>query len=327
MPASGRRLILVGAAVSALAVTACQGPQSALNVAGREAEAMADLLWVLVSAGAVIWVLVLGTALFATRLFPGPIDQRIGNTIIVVGGVFVPTVVLGALVGWTMWAMSELRTPDPDGLRIAVSGEQWWWRVAYERDDGTVVPSANEIRLPAGEAVTLELSSPDVIHSFWIPALGGKMDMIPGRVNELVLEPRKPGVYRGQCAEYCGTSHALMAFSVVVMEPDAFETWLAAQAEPAQAPPSEGRQLFSANGCGACHAVRGTGAEGRVGPDLTHVASRLSLGAGVLPVTEEALAEWVAHTRLVKPEARMPPYDMLPDTEIDAIASYLAGLE
>ncbi|WP_081718545.1 cytochrome c oxidase subunit II [Lutibaculum baratangense] len=289
---------------------------------------MASLLWLLVWAAGVIWILVLGTAVYATGISRGPVDDRVANVMILAGGVFLPTLVLGGLVTWTVWTMSGLRVPDEQGLRVAVSGEQWWWRVAYEGPDGNPVASANEIRLPAGETVTLELSSPDVIHSFWIPSIAGKMDMIPGRVNELVLEPTKPGIYRGVCAEYCGTSHALMAFSVVVMEPDAFAAWLAEEARPASASSAhEGLALFLENGCGACHAIRGTEADGRVGPDLTHVASRKSLGAGILPVTQAALEEWITHTREVKPDARMPPYDMLPEAEIATIAGYLASLK
>ena len=327
MEATGRWASRTGVAMgSAILLAGCQGPQSTLNVAGREAAQMADLLWILVIAGTVIWVLVLGTAVYATKLSPGPVDDRIANVMILAGGVFLPTIVLGGLVGWTMWTMSGLRLPDGEGVSISVSGEQWWWRVDYVTEDGTSIESANEIRLPVGEKVTLRLSSPDVIHSFWIPSLGGKMDMIPGRVNELVLEPTKPGIYRGVCAEYCGTSHALMAFSVVVMEKPAFESWLAEQAEPAN-DDAAGLAVFLDNGCGACHTVRGTVAKGRVGPDLTHLASRESLGAGILPVTEESLAEWIAHTRLIKPEARMPPYDMLPASEISAIANYLMSLK
>lgn len=211
-----------------------------------------------------------------------------------------------------------------------MTGERWWWRVEYRAADGTTATLANEIRLPVGQRTGFTLETADVIHSFWIPPLGGKMDMIPGRVTELVLEPTETGTFRGGCAEYCGTAHALMAFPVVVMEPDAFDAWLARQAEPAPQPRSDierrGRDLFLGYGCGGCHAVRGTPAEGRVGPDLTHVGSRLSLGAGVLDNDRDAFRHWIAETELVKPGVTMPSFPM-PEDDLAAIAAWLDGLE
>jgi cytochrome c oxidase subunit 2 len=225
--------------------------------------------------------------------------------------------------------MPSLREAD-GGLRIDVSGEQWWWRVTYRPVGGEPVESANEIRLPRGERIEFVLSSPDVIHSFWMPSIGGKMDMIPGRINHLVLEPTQTGRYRGVCAEFCGTSHALMAFSVVVMEPDAFDAWLAAEAGPAAATRPEaaaGAALFRSYGCGGCHAIRGTEARGVIGPDLTHVGGRETIGAGILPNTPEAVARWIADPREIKPGAHMPGFGMAPERDIQAIAAYLGGLE
>jgi cytochrome c oxidase subunit 2 len=189
---------------------------------------------------------------------------------------------------------------------------------------------ANEIRLPVGETVEFRLESPDVIHSFWIPSLGGKMDMIPGRVTRLALTPTKTGVFRGACAEYCGTSHALMSFDVVVHEKEGFDRWLAHQQMPAGPPgaaaAARGHELFLANGCGACHAIRGTTAKGVIGPDLTHVGSRLSIGAGTLSNTRDALVRWIARTDHVKPGVIMPSFGMLPDEQLQAMALYLEGL-
>jgi cytochrome c oxidase subunit 2 len=226
---------------------------------------------------------------------------------------------------------SKPQTATDAGIRIAVSGEQWWWRVRYLPSQGEPVESANEIRLPAGERVEFILTSPDVIHSFWIPSLGGKVDMIPGRTTTLMLEPTRPGVYRGACAEYCGTSHALMNFMVVVMEPDEFDRWLERQAAPLQAPAGQtalqGQQAFLKNGCGACHTIRGTAADGGVGPDLTHVGSRKSLGAAILPNTRQAFIRWIGHTQDIKPDVNMPSFGMLQDDERAAIATYLSGLQ
>ena len=175
------------------------------------------------------------------------------------------------------------------------------------------------------------LTAARVIHSFWAPTLGGKMDMIPGRENRMTLTPTEPGVYRGQCAEFCGEAHAQMAFPVVVMAPAEFEVWLAAQSEPAREPVTEaarqGRDLFLSNGCGACHTIRGTEAEGRVGPDLTHLGSRLTVGAGVLPVSRDTVADWIAAPEHVKPGVRMPAFGMLGDHQVGLIAGYLVGLE
>jgi cytochrome c oxidase subunit 2 len=251
--------------------------------------------------------------------------------LIVGGGAVVPTVVLTVLLIYGLAPIPALLAPAPEGsLKIAVTGEQWWWRVRYHLPDGEEVTLANEIRLPVGETVEFRLDSPDVIHSFWIPPLGGKVDMIPGRVTRLVLKPTRVGVFRGVCAEYCGASHALMAFPVVVQEREEFDRWLAHQARPAEPPvepaPARGQELFLANGCSACHTVRGTPAAGVIGPDLTHVGSRLSVAAGTLPNEPDDFRRWVAHTTDVKPGALMPSFHMLPPGELQELAAYLKGL-
>jgi cytochrome c oxidase subunit 2 len=175
------------------------------------------------------------------------------------------------------------------------------------------------------------LASDDVIHAFWIPSLGGKVDMIPGRVTRLKLEPTKTGIYRGACAEYCGMSHALMNFNVVVMERDEFAQWLDEQREAARTPTEplavRGQQLFFHNGCPACHAVRGTEATSGVGPDLTHVGSRHTLGAGILNNEPKQFLNWIAHPDDLKPGVKMPAFDMLPDEHLRAIAAYLEALQ
>jgi cytochrome c oxidase subunit 2 len=228
--------------------------------------------------------------------------------------------------------LPPLLAPAPEGsLRIAVTGEQYWWRVRYLRDDGAPVELANEIRLPVGEPVELTLDSRDVIHSFWIPSLGGKMDMIPGRRTRLVLEPTRIGELRGACAEFCGTSHAHMGFAAVVTDRAGFDAWLAEQALPARTPAgpaaTRGGELFLANGCGACHTVRGTPANGVLGPDLTHVGSRRTIGAGVLPTSREGFAAWIARTAELKPKVHMPAFGMLAAGDVKDIAAYLEGLE
>ncbi|MCK5746921.1 MAG: c-type cytochrome, partial [Oricola sp.] len=208
-----------------------------------------------------------------------------------------------------------------------VVGEQWWWRVIYETRGGETFETANELRIPVGRTVAIELTSADVIHSFWVPAYAGKLDMIPGRTNTLHLEAEKPGLVRGQCAEYCGGAHALMSFFVEALPPEDFEDWIAKEAGPALASGGRSETLFNAVGCGGCHAVRGTEAQGRIGPDLTHVASRHSLAAATLDNDEAAFRRWLQAHHEIKPENRMPRFDFLSEKDVDAIAAYLGSLE
>lgn len=318
-------------AMAALALAGCDGPQSALQTAGRSAERIAELFWWMTAGGALIWVLVIGLAVYATRINPGVHDPRYARWLIIGGGAIFPTVVLGGLLTYGLWLMPSVTGPEKASLRIAVSGEQWWWRVRYITASGETVELANEIRLPVGQPAEFILSSPDVIHSFWVPSLGGKVDMIPGRTTRLLLEPTREGIYRGACAEYCGASHALMNFDVVVLSAAEFGNWLAHQAAPAQPPQTEvgerGRQAFLSNGCGACHTVRGTPADGTLGPDLTHLGSRLNIAAGALPNNPGSIARWIEETHHLKPEVNMPAFDMLPQEEITAMAVYLGELE
>jgi cytochrome c oxidase subunit 2 len=292
---------------------------------------VAGLFWWMTGGAVLVWVGVLALTAYAVRALPGAVDARRIAGLIIGGGVVVPTVVLGGLLVRGLAILPELLAPAPPGsLRIEVVGEQWWWRVRYHPPAGESFELANEIRLPVGVPVQFELSSPDVIHAFWIPALGGKVDMIPGRRTRLALEPTRTGRFRGVCAEYCGTSHALMAFDVVVLAASEFAAWVEQQRRSAVDPPgseaARGRDLFFANGCSACHTVRGSDARGRVGPDLTHVGSRLTLGAGLMPADETGFARWLKHTDRIKPGVLMPHFGMLPAPDIDALVAYLESL-
>lgn len=326
------RLRALSSGLLGLLVTAgCRGPQSALEPAGQGAEEIATLFWWMVGGAAAVWAGMVALTIYAIKRRPVAENGHWSARLIIGGGAIVPTVVLCGLLVYGLAMLPRLLEPAPEGsLRISVVGEQWWWRVRYQVD-GELVELANEVRLPVGAPVRFELESPDVIHAFWIPALGGKIDMIPGRRTHLTLRPTRVGTYRGVCAEFCGTSHALMAFDVVVMESGEFERWLAAQRAPA-ATSSEpraalGRERFLANGCSACHVVRGTEAQGRIGPDLTHVGSRRSLGAGTLPNDPASLRRWLEHTDLVKPGVLMPHFRMLPREELDALSAYLESLQ
>jgi cytochrome c oxidase subunit 2 len=326
-PKSLHRLSLRGAAaLLILSVAGCAGPQSALDPAGDGAARLATLFWVMLVGSTLIWTGVITLAFYAARKDPGYFSDRFGASLILWGGAVFPTVVLTALLTYGLWLTSDLRATGA-GLRVFVTGEQYWWRVRYEMDGSVPVVSANEIRLPVGERVEFSLEAADVIHSFWIPSLGGKVDMIPGRTNRLVLQATKPGIYRGVCAEFCGPSHALMAFAVISMERTEFEHWLEAQSANAASATGRGVELFLANGCAACHAVRGTEARGTIGPDLTHIGSRRTVGAGILANTTENRARFIREVEAIKPRSRMPSYNMLTPEEATAIAAYLGSLK
>lgn len=325
-----RRATIVVTGAAGLA--GCGGRQSALDPAGRGAERIADLFWWMTGGALVIWAVMVALAIYAIWSRREAHTERQAKLIIVGGGVAFPTVTLAGLLTYGLAMLPALLAPAPEGsLKIAVSGEQWWWRVRYLPPDGEPVELANEIRLPVGEPVEFQLESPDVIHSFWIPPLGGKVDMIPGRKTRLVLQPTRTGTLRGVCAEYCGSAHALMAFDVVVVEKAEFATWLARQREPAveSAGPlaAQGRELFLANGCGACHTIRGTDARGVVGPDLTHAGNRTSIGAGTLRNERDDFLRFITHTEKLKPGVHMPSFDILEESGLQAMAAYLESLK
>lgn len=316
-------------------MTGCTGQQSALDPAGLEAEQIASLFWWMTGGAVVIWLAVLALAAYAvrSRQSEDPTHQsRRSKWMIIGGGAVIPTFILAGLLLYGLALLPKLVAQAPPGtLRIAVTGEQWWWRVQYHPGGSGEVVLANEIRIPVGEPVEFLLNSPDVIHSFWIPSLGGKVDMLPGRETRLVLTPTRTGVFRGVCAEFCGASHAYMAFYVEVMEPDDFARWLEQQREPAAEPVDtlalRGAEQFLANGCSACHAIRGTEADGVIGPDLTHVGSRMSLGAGIIANDEDGFLRWIERTNLVKPGVLMPHFGMLPEQELSELAAYLESLQ
>ncbi|GGE22276.1 cytochrome c oxidase subunit II [Polymorphobacter glacialis] len=283
------------------------------------------MFWVVLALSIVVWLAVIGVAIYAMRRNRDIASDHTGLWLILGGGVIIPTVVLSVLLVWSLGVMPTLREPSrPPALVVEISAERFWWRVRY-RDANLVVDSANELRLPLGEPVEIILTSPDVIHSFWVPNLAGKMDAIPGRTTRLLLEPERVGRFRGQCAEFCGTSHAQMAFAVEVMPRAGFDRWIAAEARPAV--PLAGAVLFETHGCGACHMIRGTAARGTAGPDLTHVGSRRTIAAAALPMREADLIRWIAHTEDVKPEVNMPSFAMLPRRDIEALATYLLALK
>jgi len=224
-----------------------------------------------------------------------------------------------------------LHAPVDHPLRVRVTAKQWWWQVEYLADDPSkAIVTANELHLPVDRPVRIELATTDVIHSLWIPVLAGKEDLIPGRQNVLTLTPRHVGAYRGQCAEFCGLQHANMALDVRVDDARGFAAWYAHQLQPAPTPASAnaaaGQRIFDSTACAMCHAVAGTDAGGRTGPDLTHLASRRMLAAGALPMDRTRLAAWIIDPQRYKPGTNMPQVPMQPH-ELDAVVDYLMELK
>jgi cytochrome c oxidase subunit II len=246
-------------------------------------------------------------------------------------GVGVTTVVLVGCAVWTMFTLAAIAMPARAAdLTLQVSAAQWWWGVRYQNSDPSkMFPTANEIHIPVGRPIRVELSSTDVIHSFWIPQLAGKMDVIPGQTNVTWIQASKPGIYRGQCGEFCGAQHAHMAMEVVADEPPAFAAWAARQLEGAALPEDAatlaGARVFSAH-CAACHAVRGTAAGGIFGPDLTHLMSRQTIAAGLMANNAGNLSAWLSNPQALKPGTRMPN-PILSASELRAVVAYLDTLK
>jgi cytochrome c oxidase subunit 2 len=310
----------------------CVWTQSALAPAGPYADGIATLTWVMFIGAGLIFLVVMGLTAFASLAGPRGAGWLGARAVLIGGGIVFPIVTLSALLVYGLLVSRNLAAIGPPALRIEVIGEQFWWRVHYLDASGAQrLVTANEIRIPIELPIEFVLKSRDVIHSFWVPSLAGKLDMIPGRTNAYRFAAQRAGVYRGQCAEYCGAQHALMAFYVVALDRNDFEQWYAREAAPAPEPANEflagGRALFLANGCGACHTVRGTTANGTIGPDLTHVGGRRSIAAGTFPTNRGTLAGWIASAQHLKPGNLMPSFGNLQGEELRAIAAYLESLK
>ncbi|OGK91194.1 MAG: cytochrome c oxidase subunit II [Candidatus Rokubacteria bacterium RBG_16_73_20] len=283
--------------------------------------------WATVVIALVVFV-ALGWILLRFREKPGaPLPaQTHGHTLLEIAWTVAPALALLVIAIPTIQVIFRTQAaPAAQALDVTVRGRQWWWEFRYP---SLGVVTANELHLPAGRPVALSLEGPDVIHSFWVPQLGGKRDVIPGRVNRLTLVPERPGEYWGQCAEFCGASHANMGLRVFVDTPDEFARWLAAQrATPAQPTglAAEGKAIYALSACVGCHTVRGVSA-GVLGPDLTTFGSRTTLGAGLRPNTLDNLTAWIRDPAAIKPGVKMPALG-LGEAEARAVAAYLAGLK
>ena len=312
-------------------------PPPVLDPHGPFSNTVTTLAWVLIALVTLIFVLVCA-ALWVALHGSDELRAKLGGEGVVKWfGLVVPAGVLFVLLAWGTTMVAGMTTIQGDELRMRVSGNIYWWRVSYLDAAGRELHAdANELHIPVGRPVVVDMVSEDVIHSFWVPRLGGKMDMIPGRTNRLKLQADKAGVYGGQCAEFCGGAHALMGFVVVAHAPADWQRWLDArlarsQAAPAALPVSaevlRGSQLLGEVGCAACHRVAGTTAQGLSGPDLTHVGSRQSLGAGILPNTRGTLIGWIGDSQSIKPNNRMPAYRSLQAAELTALAAYMESLK
>lgn len=309
---------------------------SALDPRGHGADVIAQLWWVLLALCTLVALITLAALVYAA-LRPRPnwqrptAEQDRGPTrAIVYAGIVGPVIILAGLFVYVLSALGALSVPADSPYSIVVTGYQWWWDVRYRfpnQADG--FRTANELRIPVGRRVRVDLESFDVIHSFWVPQLHGKIDLIPGRKNEIWLQANEPGVYRGQCAEFCGLQHTRMAFHVVALEPAEFDAWLMQQRRPAPEPRTaaeqHGRVTYESHGCAICHAIQGTTSRGIVAPDLTHVASRMYLAAGTIPTTRGHMAGWISDPQHVKPGVNMPRVPLDPD-ELNNLVTWLLTL-
>jgi cytochrome c oxidase subunit 2 len=317
----------------------CDASHSALLPVAPEGRAIAQLFWVFTAICVVVWVLVVLTLLVALvrrrRERPDPLvrdprrERRFGVIVLSLTGL--TAVIVGVLTALSYAEQASLfGLNKQNGVEIKLTGHQWWWEIEYDnpQPDKTFV-TANEIHVPVGVPVTVKLAAADVIHSFWVPSVMGKLDLIPGRDNVTHFTVDKPGIYRGSCAEFCGLQHANMGLLLIAQPQPEFDAWQAQQRAAAASPgdaEKKGQAVFLSQPCVSCHAIRGTPAGGTAGPDLTHLASRSTIAAGTLPFGRGQLAAWVADPQSSKPGTRMPLVKLKPD-ELDALLNYLESLK
>jgi cytochrome c oxidase subunit 2 len=313
----------------ATVVAGCGGDQNTLDPGGRPESQIARLFWVMLAGAGVGLAVVVGLLMLGwwrrdRPNLPGGGGERAATRLVVVLGIVVPIVLLVGLFVWADFVVAratDAPAASTTALTIDVKGHDWWWEVRYP---GTQAVTANEIHIPTDTRVDLIATTDDVIHSFWVPELNRKIDMIPGRSNRVLLEADRPGRYRGQCSEFCGLQHAHMALVVVAQPRAQFEAWLTNMARPATDVRDPGARVF-ARDCASCHTIRGTSADGNVGPDLTHLMSRRTLGATTLTNDPAHLRSWIRDSQAYKPGNRMPPMP-LGGEDLRALGAYLGDL-
>jgi len=331
------------------ALTGCRAALSTFNPHGPAAHRIATLSWVMTILFLVISVVMWILFAFAFYRRRGslaehePVESGGGEMWIAIGGFVIPFFVLTALFVAGLSLLSDFPIHGAQALTrpqmaasmkpsIQIIGHQWWWEIRYLSDDpAKVFTTANELHLPAGQPVNIELTSADVIHSFWVPALNGKIDLIPGRTNYIRLVASQPGSYAGQCATFCGAEHALMHLLAVVQTPADYQAWLRQQRQPGVTPTTPeaqaGEQLFVQGPCALCHTVRGTSAGGAVAPDLTHIGSRQMLASDVYPNNNAYLEAWITNAQSLKPECEMPELTQFSGVQLNELVAYLRQLK
>jgi cytochrome c oxidase subunit 2 len=335
----GLLLLITGlTACSSVSISPPDTP-SALDPRGTDAAQILPLLNIFSAIAVFVVLLVAGLMIAAllrrrraTNLTPPESDGDVGRRWLIWGGIVLPLVLLAIAFGSTIHTLAAVTAPKDTSLSVHVTGRQWWWEVNY-RDQG--IATANELHIPVGVPVEIVLQSGDVIHSFWVPQLHGKMDLIPGKVNTITIQADKAGTYRGECAEYCGLQHAHMGFMVIAESQEAFDQWVAGQQQPATASQdalaSRGQEVFLSAGCANCHWVRGlddTSVDASVidlGPDLTHLHTRLTIAGATLTNNRGNLAGWVVGAQHIKPGSLMPNID-LSGEDLQALLAYLESL-
>ena len=312
-------------------------PQSALDAAGPQAAQVERLWWVLFWVCTVIFVLVITLLLIAVfkRRKTGENDpgSEARKRLVITSGAIISILILFAFLIESFFVGRALTAElnHKDGVVIQLTGHQWWWEVRYQNVDAqNIFTTANEIHIPVGTPVTLDLKSTDVIHSFWVPNLSGKKDLIPGKISRVWLQADRPGLYRGQCAEYCGHQHAHMAFWVIAESPEEFQRWMASQVASSIQPNTDtqkrGQQVFLSSACVMCHAINGTPAGSNIGPNLTHIGSQKTIAAGTLQNTRDNLSAWITNSQNIKPGNHMPPNNLSSD-DLQALIDYLQSLK
>jgi cytochrome c oxidase subunit II len=340
-----RRVIQCLSALSvALCLSSCGGIQNSINPAGPHAANISKLWWLMFTVCSMVFVLVMialflslrhATAEAADRtpiLEPAEESERRRRNIIISATTITVIVLFVFLIAsYSSGRSLRLNDPTKNGLSIDLTGHQWWWEVRYnDVDASNIFTTANEIHIPVGVPVMFSLHGADVIHSFWVPNLAGKKDLIPGKISTIWIQADKPGVYRGQCAEYCGLQHAKMALWIVAEPQEQFNAWRQNQTQEAVPATSDvqkhGQQVFFATTCVMCHAISGTAAGSNIGPNLTHVGSRQMIAAATVVNTRDHLAQWIKDSQTFKPGNRMPQHN-LSDADLQAVTEYLESLK
>jgi cytochrome c oxidase subunit 2 len=338
------------AAMAIISLDACNSAQSTFDSHGPAAHSIGDLSWFMtilfLIVAAIMWILI-GYAFYRRRgSLPEhePIEAGGGQMWIAIGGIVIPLIVLtilfvlglGLLRDFPIHGMhggaSQMQMAHSMKPEIRIVGHQWWWQIEYLNDDPSEeFTTANELHLPTGRPVNIEVKTEDVMHSFWVPALHGKVDLIPGMTNYIRLQASQPGEYQGQCAEYCGAEHARMRLLTVAQSSDEYEAWKVAQLRPGSEPATPdaiaGEKIFLSGPCSMCHQVRGTVAGGRVAPDLTHIGSREYIAANSYRNNDAYLEAWVTHAQSLKPEAQMPNLTQFSGEQLHDLVAYLRQLQ